>query len=375
MAARILSFRYAALAAGLIVSLAAAASDDQEFLRFLAQKARQVEAEEVVPGDFTPVPSAQDEAAANTIADKVRRDQQARFGPAKGKYDQFRTLVFISLGMPERTLSALFKQAAGDPSIGLVLRGTSSPRIDRDMKRIQAMMPGEEQAVVFIDPLLFRDYHVKKVPFTLHKARDTRWYGVWGTIAISGARDLVERGQGGRNRPAVGEVYPITEPDMHETMRAKFASADWEKIRGGAEKRLADTVLRDEELPAAPRDRIRLVDVSSALVQDVLTPDGRVFAKAGTRINPLEFVTLDEAIIVFDPTNRFDNRIVTEWRRRRPAVILVATHWSPLLQSKFDQTVYVLDTGLRDRFDIEYSPSLIEQVGKHMRVTEVRPRP
>lgn len=354
---------------------ALAGQEDQDFFRFLAEKAQQVEVEAVAAPESFQIPTERDYRVATDINRQVQTDEETQLSRPVGKYNQFRTLVFISLGMPERTLSALFKQSAGDPSIGFVLRGMTSSHIDRDMKQVQAMMPHGKQAIVFIDPLLYRDYHVTKVPFTLHKARDAHWYGVWGTISVIGARDLIERGRGGRNRPAVGEVYAIKEADMHEAMRKKFESADWDKIRAGAERRLAEKTKVDAELPVAPKDRTRIVDVSSHLQKDVIGPDGQVFARAGMKINPLDFVTLDEVFVVFDPTSRFENHIVAEWHKRYPAMTLVATHWDPLIQSKYDAHVYVLDALFKSRFAIEHTPSLIEQVGNRMRVTEVRPRP
>lgn len=352
-----------------------AAGDDQEFFNFLADKQSQLERQAGTAAVPVFQPSQQDMADAAQIAERTRNISLKATGGDKtpGKYQQFKTLVFITFGIPEKTLRALFRQAAGSKDIGFVLRGISSPDIYREIKRVRGMMSGEGEAIVFVDPLLFRNYHVDRAPFTLHKARDGRWYGLWGEIAIAGARERIERGLGGRNRDPVGPLYAIKEPDMQEQMRKKFDSADWSKMAEKAKSRAKQAEI-DVPLPPAPKDRVRLVDVSAKLMRDVVGPNGEVLATAGTVINPLEHVSLDERYVIFDPTSRFEAEVVARWRKQYPAITLIATHWDNQLGSKFDVPVFVLDPLLKRRFQIEYSPSLVEQEGVKIKVTELRPQ-
>jgi len=364
------------LACMALIAGTAKANEDEAFLRFLADKHAELEGQLPAPAQSFVPSSARDEGDARAIADSA---QQASLratgaGAMPGKYAQFRTVVFISMGMPERTLRALFRQAGRSPEIGFVLRGMNSPDMYREMKRVRDLMSKEGESIVFIDPLLFQNYHVDRVPFTLHKAADGRWYGLWGEVAIEGARELIERGKGGRNRPPVGPVYAIKEPDMQQVMRKKFESADWKKTLDAAKDRAQRTEI-DVALPAAEKDRVRLVDVSSPVPRDVLGPNGEVLARAGTMINPLEFISLDAQYVVFDPTSRFEAAVVGRWRQQYPSATLIATHWDTRLGSKYDSPVYVLDPLIKRRFQIEHTPSLIVQEGVRLKVTEVRARP
>ncbi len=353
----------------------AVADEDRAFLQFLADKQVEVEQAASSRGGSASVSPA-DLSEASEIANYARQAGLRATGATSlpGKYSQFKTLVFITLGMPEKTLRALFRQAAGSPQVGFVLRGMASPDIYREIKKIRDLMSKEGEAIVFVDPILFKNYHVDRAPFTLHKAGDGRWYGLWGEIAIEGAKELIEKGQGGRTRPPVGPLYSIKEPDMLEQMRKKFDSADWTKVVEGAKKRALQSEI-NYPLPPAPSDRVRLVDVSTRLQRDVVGPKGEILAKAGTIINPLEHVSLDSRYVVFDPTSRHETAIVAKWKREYPSVTLIATHWDTKLGAKFDSPVYVLDPLLKRRFQVEHTPSLIEQDGFKIRVTEVRARP
>lgn len=354
----------------------ALAADDQEFFNYLADKYTQVERQVGASAMPTIQFSASNIQEAVAIAERTRAVGLKATGGDKtpSKYQQFRTLVFITFGMPERTLRTLFRQGAGRNDVGFVLRGMSSPDMYREMRRIRDLMSSEGESIVFVDPLLFKNYRVDRAPFTLHKAKDGRWYGLWGEIAIDGAREQIENGQGGRNRSPVGALYPIKEADMHEQMRKKFDAADWNKIANSAKGRASQTQI-DVSLPPAPKDRVRLVDVSAKLPKDVIGPNGEVLATAGTIINPLEHVSLDERFAIFDPSSRYEIETVGLWVRQHPGLILIATHWDSSVQSKFNSQIFVLDPLMKHRFQIEHSPSLIEQDGLKIRVTELRARP
>ena len=56
-------------------------------------------------------------------------------------------------------------------------------------------------------------------------------------------------------------------------------------------------------------------------------------------------------------------------------VTLITTHWDSSVQEKYQSQVYVLDPLLKRRLGIEYTPSLVEQEGTKVRVTELRARP
>lgn len=353
-----------------------ASANDQDFLNFLADQQTQIE-RQAAPSQLPTLQSSpQDRESAAKVASATRDTTLATMDADKtpGKYNQFRTLVFITLGMPEKSLRALFRQGAGRPDVGFVLRGMSTTDMYREMKRIRDLMSKEGEANVFVDPLLFQNYQIDKAPFTLHRAHNGRWYGIWGEIAVDGARELIESGKGGRTRPPVGPIYSLKEPDMHEQMRAKFESANWDKIEREAKLRAKQAEIHIA-VPAALEDRTRLVDVSSRLLRDVVGPNGQVLATAGTVINPLLYVAMDERYIVFDPTSRYENEVVAQWRKQHPAAKLVAVHWDTRLGAKYDVPVFVLDPLFKKRMQIEHTPSLVEQEGLRMKVTEKRARP
>jgi hypothetical protein len=325
--------------------------------------------------------SKEDEAMVHKAAEQAMSGSQNGHGEPT-KYAQFKTLVFISLSMPERSLRELFKQAAGDPSIGFVVRGFKDGAVNPNMmfnalKAFNEMMPSTEsskQAIVFLDPLLFHDYFVDKVPFTLHQAHDGKWYGLWGEISVAGARQMIEEGRGGRNRPPVGPVYSILERDFQEVIREKFNNFDWAKSKRDALAHARHFDLR-LDLPVASMDRERIVDISAPLQADVTGPDGSVLVAAGTMINTLKYVNIGRPLAIFDPDSKAQVRQALAWQKQLPNVILVATHYDSEVLKKFDGPggVFALDPLLKKRFQIEVAPSLVEQVGDKLRITERRP--
>lgn len=302
---------------------------------------------------------------------------QAGIQDSPGKYAAFKTIVFISHSIPEKTLRQWFRQAAGDKSIGFVLRGAQSDDVGRSLTTLQKMMPGTgpgQQAVVFLDPLLFRTYRVEDVPFFLHRAKDDQWYGLRGEIAIAGARDRIERGQGGRHRDPVGNIYPIAERDLHEVIREKMIAYDWDSSRKRA---LADIKGMDVhlDLPVAEKDTERSVDMSVRLVRDVRAPDGRLLGSAGDIINPLDRIKLDRVYAVFDPSHPGQAKVAAEWARQYPNIVLLATTLNNWVMESYmpKYPMHFLVPIVRQRFQIERVPALVMQEGNRLKVLEIKP--
>ena len=174
-----------------------------------------------------------------------------------------------------------------------------------------------------------------------------------------------------------GATWPVAEPDLLAQIEARLLEME----RSGALARLqeqgrADARRKLEEPDAAPgiapatRERSRLWDAAITVARDIRTADGVVIAAAGTRVNPLERMTLVRDLLFVD--GRREAEIAWALSHDRPAkIVLLAGR--PLDLMRRHRRPFFFDQGgrLAARFGLRLTPSLVEQAGSRLRITEV----
>ena len=174
-----------------------------------------------------------------------------------------------------------------------------------------------------------------------------------------------------------GATWPVAEPDLLEQIEARLIELE----RSGALARLesearADARRKLEEpdpLPGiapAVRERSRLWDPAITVARDIRTPDGTLIAAAGTRVNPLERMTLARDLLFVD--GRREAEIAWALSHDRPAkIVLLAGR--PLDLMRRHGRPFFFDQGgrLAARFGLRFTPSLVEQAGTRLRITEI----
>lgn len=176
--------------------------------------------------------------------------------------------------------------------------------------------------------------------------------------------------------PRQGQVYSITEPDMLAEIQAKAASVDWAKVldRGKQRERLKnfqpETLVK---LPSARSGRAFLVDMTYTL--DVDLPDGKggILYPKGYSFNPLDYAPLRGKLIVIDGSDPLQ----VKWFADSPYVkdisvrlLLSGGSYSQLME-KFRRPVFYYMQPMAVRLQLEAVPSIVEQAGKQLKVTEV----
>ncbi len=104
------------------------------------------------------------------------------------------------------------------------------------------------------------------------------------------------------------------------------------------------------------------------------TPDGTLLAAAGTRVNPLERMTLSRDLVFVDGRRGAEIAwaLAREAEGARPArIVLLAGR--PLELMRRHRRPFFLDQGgrLAARFGIAATPSLVGQAGTLLRITEI----
>ena len=178
-----------------------------------------------------------------------------------------------------------------------------------------------------------------------------------------------------------GATWPVAEPDLLAEIESRLRGME----RSGELARLerearADVRARLEEpepvpgIVAATEERTRLPDPSITVARDVRTPGGVLVAAAGTRVNPLERMTLSRDLLFVDGRRAAEIAwaLAREEEGGRPArIVLLAGR--PLDLSRKHRRPFHFDQGgvLAARFGIAVTPSVVGQAGTLLRITEI----
>jgi len=180
-----------------------------------------------------------------------------------------------------------------------------------------------------------------------------------------------------------GANYPVAEESILLSLQRKFAALDLkkegERMRNIAEERVRNPAPVSGIMPAK-ETREFWHDPTYILTEDALLPCGQVLYKAGTRVNPLDYMNLDRRLFFID--GREEKQV--EWLRGQllpdnssgvkkieDRIILVGGS-PPEVQDKLGFEVYFDQGGeLTTRFGIRGSPAVAEQAGKNLKIVEV----
>ena len=180
-----------------------------------------------------------------------------------------------------------------------------------------------------------------------------------------------------------GANYPVAEESILLSLQRKFAALDLkkegERMRSIAEERVRNPAPVSGIMPAK-ETREFWHDPTYILTEDAVLPCGRVLYKAGTAVNPLDYMNLDRRLFFID--GREEKQV--EWLRGQlllgsssfdkkieDRIILVGGS-PPEIQDKLGFEVYFDQGGeLTTRFGIRGSPAVAEQAGKNLKIVEV----
>ena len=192
-----------------------------------------------------------------------------------------------------------------------------------------------------------------------------------GMTQMASAKDLGVR----------GATWPVAEPDLLVEIEARLLamqrSGDLARLEDDARTRARRSLEEPEPVPGiapATEQRSRPFDPAIVVAQDIRTEDGTLIAAAGTRINPLERLPLTRALIFVDGRREAEIAwaLARESESKRPTkIVLLAGR--PLDLMRRHRRPFFFDTGgrLAARFGIAATPTLVEQDGTALRLTEI----
>ena len=182
----------------------------------------------------------------------------------------------------------------------------------------------------------------------------------------------------------VGPAYPITEPDflveVKSIVKRKVDNGEWKAIEQSLRR---DTIQSLEHpLPVgaftvAQENNVRYFDPTTTLQRDILDLEGQVMCPAGTKVNPLDVVTVGSALFFFDADDPKQVAVLEQTQTRLHGQVKpVAVAGSYLaLSRKLDQTIYFDQAAsYTTKLGIDVVPTLVSQDGNQLKIEEIAPQ-
>ena len=180
----------------------------------------------------------------------------------------------------------------------------------------------------------------------------------------------------------IGPTYPIGEESaldmVMKKLRQKERSGELKRLQGEGIRRSMTSIrnMPPVEGIATVRSRAqRVIDPTVSYARSVTTDDGRVVIPAGSRINPLDTISLSKALVFFDGRDPEQReavaRLVASKGQLRLKPILVAGSWLDLTKAWKTQVFYDQQGVLSRRFGITAVPAVIRQQGRMLVLDEI----
>lgn len=177
-----------------------------------------------------------------------------------------------------------------------------------------------------------------------------------------------------------GITYPIYEEDLLTVIHRELQRLEKNGSLESLNKQFSAQALKSanrpkpvEGLQRTVSQTKRLIDPSQVLESDAVLPNGQLIAKAGSRVNPFDRMTMTQQIIFI---NGDDNEqviwAVEKSKESRSKIVLVQGEPFTLAkkhsaQFYFDQSGY-----LTSKWGIQQLPAIVKQEGRMLSVEEIK---
>ena len=187
-----------------------------------------------------------------------------------------------------------------------------------------------------------------------------------------------------------GTISEIEEEDPIVLIQTKLKrledSGELEKHKQALQKKAKESVERPKPVKGITRalkNRVWYFDPTYTVEEDLMDHKGRVFAKKGTKINPLETVPFSDVLIFFNGDDQDQKAWVEEQIGEhaalqhtpppRKALKLILVKGAPLaLSETWDRAVYFDQGGfITEKLGIQHVPARVTQKGLLLRVEEI----
>jgi len=303
-----------------------------------------------------------------------------------GKSDVISTgenyLIFVSWSMGDAQIREILREYNTAGKVTLKFRGIpDGATMVQALAKIQTMaMETKSDVEVQLDPVAFTDNGVTQVPVVVRRNDDKVVNIARGTTSI----EVFKGKEATFDLGSVGATLDIAERDLIDLMKERLAKLDKEEMKKKAIKRFwANQTF--ESMEDAQETRLRKLDPSIVVPQEMRAPDGTLIHAAGTRINPLEIRPFNQRLLIIDPAKEWQltlarGQIEAHGSEQLITIILTSlprdTGWEELkrVEDLLGQPAYLLKSDVRERFDLQKTPSIVTADKGYFFIQEVAKR-
>lgn len=181
-----------------------------------------------------------------------------------------------------------------------------------------------------------------------------------------------------------GKITPIVEEDPISLIQSKLKTmeerGELERRNRELQKKTSMAVERPkpvEGISKAKETHIFYYDPTYIVPEDLKDQTGQIFYKKGTKINPLETISLSQELLFFDGDDEDQVVFAKEKLKEKLAensVKLILVKGAPLsLSEELKVPVYFDQSGLLiKKLGIHHVPALVTQEGVRLRIEEIK---
>ena len=206
-----------------------------------------------------------------------------------------------------------------------------------------------------------------------------KWMGVsLLLIGFSVAAEQSNAEKSLRDLGVVGTVFPIKERNIMTVIQEKLASPEGKKLLSNFEKHLKQisetysyVPMPNKTLSPTPKHHSYLFNPSISLDKDLFDHKGTRFYQAGTKVNPLDHITLSKDYLFIDG----DRPAQVAWARhynasKKSMIILVKGNPLQVMRDYGMQVFFDQKEAMATRFQLTHVPCSMTQEGRYLRMTE-----
>ena len=168
-------------------------------------------------------------------------------------------------------------------------------------------------------------------------------------------------------------TFEILEQSFSSMMLEKLSKVDIDKHQAEINKKIIDKAQNpaSTNLPRCKKSNSHIIDPSITLNQDIHDHKGNILFKSGTKINPLDKISIEEIVLINGNDKeqiawykqKFNNKVNT--------LILLGGNYESL-KKELGSELYFDQTGeWVKKFKIESLPAILSQEDKIIRVHEI----
>jgi conjugal transfer pilus assembly protein TraW len=175
----------------------------------------------------------------------------------------------------------------------------------------------------------------------------------------------------------VGHTYNIEEQDIIKYIKSKLEQIDIAKLQEEQQQIVRTSVERPKEVAGiidAKENREYFYDPTFILEEDIFDHVGRLIQKSGTRINPLEKISLRHDLIFINGDNLKQVEFALSYFKTKDAkATIILIKGSPIkLQKEHKIWIYFDQQGLlTGKFGITQVPAIVTQDQLQLKIREV----